>query len=116
MPREAFGVIRVAASVESVFDADQAFERGYLPALLVGKFDGPNTYSLPQSMHGLKLIPCRFETRGKTCVECRLCLDQTPKRAAIGFEPHGRDKTKVEQRLLPLSALLNTSDRSEVDR
>jgi hypothetical protein len=54
---------------------------------------------------GLKVLPCPFETRGVTCVECRLCLDAPidPK-IVIGFVAHGKDKAKAKRRLEVLNA------------
>lgn len=106
IPREAFGPIKIAASVETVDDADKAHERGFLPALVVPEFQHAKPYTLEGSRNRLKLIPCPFETKGKTCAECRLCLDRTPKRAAIGFAAHGPGLRKVKEQLVAVNALV----------
>ncbi len=109
IPRAAFGVIHVAGSVETIDDADLAYEKGYLPALVVSKFEGDKPYKLDGSRNGLRLVPCPFETRGTTCVHCRLCLDRTPTNAVIGFQAHGPGKKKVVEQLIKVSALIGRS-------
>lgn len=106
IPREAFDPIHIAASVETIDDADEAYERGYLPAMVVPEFKEAKPYPLEGSRNGLKLIPCPAEIKGTTCVECRLCLERTPKRAVIGFQAHGNQKNKVIETLLSVDTLV----------
>jgi hypothetical protein len=49
----------------------------------------------------LKVVPCLFETRGRTCVQCRLCLDRDllGMGVAIAFQVHGKAADDVRRRL-----------------
>lgn len=95
IPRAAWGPIAVLASVESVAQAREAHRAGYAPALVVEDFpNGDKAWSIGGK---LKAIPCPAETRGLTCVECRLCLDQDlhKLKRAIAFKAHGQQVDKV---------------------
>ncbi len=49
------------------------------------------------------VVPCPHDTRGLTCVECRLCLDDSSlfqKRITIAFRPHGPRKELVRSIVL----------------
>jgi hypothetical protein len=97
----AFWPISVLASVETPEDVQLARGRGYVPALVVEEFpDGKR----PFKVGGTRFIPCPAETLGKTCVECRLCLD-APLRAmgaGIAFAIHGRDAAAAKSALVQL--------------
>jgi len=101
VPIDAWGPIRVLASVESVRDAVEAHSWGYAPALTVRSFASDRAYPLRggklRGGRSLKLVPCPAQTRGATCVECRLCLDRDLHAAgvAIGFALHGKQSGKV---------------------
>lgn len=88
--RSAFGLISVLASVENARQVRPARRRGYAPALVVERF--PNG-KRPFVVAGTTFVPCPAETLGKTCVECRLCLDVDlhAKNLGVAFELHGRD-------------------------
>lgn len=95
--RAAWGPISVLASVESAADANRATLRGYAPAIVVPEFPSDRAFTLPGSP--TKWIPCPAETRGKTCVECRLCLDApalSKRGTGIAFAIHGRGADKVK--------------------
>jgi hypothetical protein len=49
------------------------------------------------------MIPCPAETRGKTCVECRLCVDQDLHQlgAGIAFALHGQNASAAARALTP---------------
>ena len=90
VPREAWGPISVLASVERPEDIAAARAAGYAAAIVVDKFPSDKAFSVPGS--NTKIIPCPAETRGKTCVECRLCLDADKllkRNVAIAFQAHG---------------------------
>ena len=61
---------------------------GYAPALVVEQFPSEAAFKL----RGWRVVPCPYETRDITCVECGLCMraDELLKsKTAIGFEVHG---------------------------
>jgi hypothetical protein len=95
--RESWGEhISVLASVQSVGAAQAAIERGYRPALVVRQLVNERAFEAG----GIKLIPCPAETLGKTCVECRLCVDgKLPPKTGIAFGLHGRAAARVKTRL-----------------
>jgi hypothetical protein len=51
-----------------------------------------------------KIVPCPAETRGKTCVECRLCLDVDllGLDVAIAFQAHGPKARSTREVLVQL--------------
>ncbi len=101
IPREAFGAISVLASVEKPRQVSAARGRGYAPALVVRDFpDGKRPFTVP----GTRFIPCPAETLGKTCVECRLCLDVDlhAKNLGIAFQVHGYQAAAVREHLVQL--------------
>jgi len=101
IPVESFWPISVLASVETPDQVGAARRRGYAPALVVDRFpDGKR----PFSVGGTRFIPCPAETIGKTCVECRLCLDADLRGmgAGIAFQVHGADSAAARDALVPL--------------
>jgi hypothetical protein len=93
--------ISVLASVQSVGAAQAAAERGYSPAMVVKDLVTDRAFDAG----GIKLIPCPAETRGKTCVQCRLCLDgKLPPSTGVAFGMHGRDAVNFKTRLPVLRA------------
>lgn len=97
---ELFGDISVLASVETVADADLAFEYGYVPAITVRAFDKPTTFDLPGSEIGLRVLPCSALTWHSNCVACRNCLRtdtvaMNKRPLAIGFIPHGMYRVRA---------------------
>lgn len=101
VPRSSWGPISVLASVEDGHDAEHAWQMGYAVAVVVRRFpSGPEAFSLPGT--DLQVIPCPAESIGKTCAECRLCLDDEGLRRrnrAIGFAVHGRDAERARAHL-----------------
>lgn len=91
IPRESWGRdISVLASVHDAEDIEVARSRGYAAAIVVNAFPSDKAFTLPGS--SARIIPCPAETRGTTCVNCRLCLDDKAlleRNAAIAFEKHG---------------------------
>lgn len=103
--RAAWGGISVLASVETVADAQLAIRRGYVPAIVVESFASDRAFTLP-GIRGWRFVPCPYETRQRTCVECRLCLDAERLRAlklGIAFAIHGYGASKVRHHLLVMS-------------
>lgn len=99
--RKSWGSINVFASVETLKEAKQANKLGYHPAITVNHHENDRAWNVKNSK--LKVIPCPAQTRGRTCVECRLCLDRTPDNAVIAFAVHGSSASKAKKRL-PLVA------------
>jgi hypothetical protein len=101
IPAQAFWPISVLASVEQPSQIAAARRRGYVPSLVVDRFpDGKR----PFSFGGTTFIPCPAETLGKTCVECRLCLDADLRgnNQGIAFQVHGADGAAARAALVPL--------------
>lgn len=100
--REAFGPdLSVLASVENPRDARRAMRRGYAAAMVVDMFERDGVYQIG----GLPFIPCPNETRARTCVECRLCLDDkalVARGVGILFAAHGTKANQVKDALVPL--------------
>lgn len=95
--RDAFGPISVLASVERVEDARAAVHRGYVPAIVLERFPSPRAFQLRGSR--VTWLPCPAETKGTTCVQCRLCLDADALRRrgqGIAFAVHGNQAGKVQ--------------------
>lgn len=87
--------INVLASCESTADGAKAMERGYAPAVVVPELPANGKAFVRD---GVKWIPCLEQTRGKTCVDCRLCWDTEALRArgaGIAFGAHGASKKRV---------------------
>ena len=97
--RETWGPIQVLASVETTREVGQAWEMGYRAALTVREHPSDRAYNFS----GVKVVPCPAETRGLTCVECRLCLEPRPPRTVIGFSIHGRNSATAK-RSLPVAS------------
>lgn len=96
IPAEDWGDIAVWASCESTAEVREAHAASYRAALVVAEHPSERMYV----KDGVKILPCPWETRGKTCVECRLCLDAPidPK-VVIGFAAHGEKKKALRRRL-----------------
>lgn len=101
IPRNAWGSISVLASIDHPRAAPEALRAGYAPAVVVDSFssDRAKRHFLVDNEHAdTKIIPCPNETRGVTCVECRLCLNATKlweQRSVIAFAVHGHGKHRV---------------------
>lgn len=88
IPRAAWGEISVWASCETLDDAFMSMGLGYRASLVVDSFASDKRY--PAERGRVSILPCPFETRGVTCVKCRLCLDAPiDKDIVIGFRAHG---------------------------
>jgi hypothetical protein len=96
--RAAFGPhIHVLASTETPQQAEKAIQRGYLPTMTVANFWSNKAYNVGG---GIKVVPCPAQTKGKKCIECRLCFGRTlGDGKVIGFATHGRSAAKARTRL-----------------
>lgn len=88
VPRSAWGAVSVLASCETEGDVREAHARGYATVLVVGE----HVTERRHRREGIDLLPCPQETRGVTCAECRLCMDDARLRdegCTIAFAVHG---------------------------
>lgn len=95
--RERFGQILALASVETAEEAEHAVDLGYTPAYTTERLDDDRMFRLGDT--GVRVIPCPAQTRGRTCVDCQLCLRRLQKGVAIGFALHGRGKGVAARKL-----------------
>jgi hypothetical protein len=68
-----------------------------VPAIVVDEFPGEKRFV----KGGVPFIPCPNETRGRTCTECQLCLDDKALKArgvGIAFAVHGSPAGKHRAR------------------
>lgn len=96
IPLKKWGGANVLASCETTKDVKKAIRKGYPTAVVVPKFEKPTAYV----QDGVKLIPCPAQTRGITCVQCRLCLNAEKLAnvgATIAFEAHGSRMNMVKR-------------------
>lgn len=96
VPRVAWNGVSVLASGESLADARRALSEGYAPAVVVDRH--PEDGRAHTTPDGLRVIPCPNQTRGVTCLDCRLCFDAESLRArnaVIAFEAHGSGKKRA---------------------
>lgn len=94
VPVSAWGpAISALASVETVAEAEEAVELGYMPSFTMASFERDTAYR----MGSVKVVPCPAQTRDLKCVDCRLCFKKLPEGTAIGFEWHGRQMSGKRQ-------------------
>lgn len=101
IPRTAWGeAISVLASVETPREIEVARKRGYPCAIVVEEFPN-NEKAFQVSGSKANIFPCPAETKGVTCVECRLCLDRDLVKAntAIAFRLHGQRGREAREAL-----------------
>ncbi len=84
--RAAWGAMSVLASCHTKAEVKQAMKRGYAASI--------TTAEMPEKAFtedGITYVPCLEQSKGITCVECRLCLDDKKlleKKIVIVFELH----------------------------
>jgi hypothetical protein len=91
---ESWNGTSVLASCDSLEQVKEAQAKGYACATIVDSFESERVYE----KNGVKLLPCVYQTKGKKCVDCKLCLDsERLKRLGltIAFTPHGGGKNKA---------------------
>ena len=94
--RASWGRVSVLASVENRADAALAAARGYAVAMVVAEHETDRA----EVVDGARSVPCVEQTRGRTCVECRLCFDDAGLRdratpAIITFAVHGASSKRA---------------------
>lgn len=93
--RLTWGRTSVLASCESTVDGAKALARGYAPAVVVSKFpNGAQAFE----RDGVTWIPCVEQTRGRACVDCRLCWDADglrDRKHGIAFAAHGGGRKRA---------------------
>lgn len=94
-----FGPARMLASVERPEDIAEAHARGYDVAITLAEFPRTRAFELPGT--GVKVVPCPQQTRGTTCVRCRLCISAPLRERGlvIGFAAHGARAERARRRL-----------------
>lgn len=95
--REAWGKVSVLASCDTLEDIEHALDTGYAPASVVSRFESNAPFRPARS--SVWLIPCPNQTKGITCVQCGLCLEDRKLRQkgyGIAFASHGVSKRKLK--------------------
>lgn len=101
VPFSAWGpAISALASVETVPEAEEAVELGYMPSFTMASFEQDTAYK----MGSVKVVPCPAQTRDLKCVDCQMCFKKKhstapalPKGTAVGFAWHGRQMSGKRQ-------------------
>ena len=111
IPRSAWGWISVLASCETIEEAEQAYNKGYTPAMIRYKpFKGTISYK------GWKLIACREMSEGVTCNKCRICMNWEPwavDKKIVCFFPHGNKAKQVEEMIRTESFIESQKEQKE---
>jgi hypothetical protein len=93
--RESWGAVSVLASCETAADVELARERGYATSVVVEEFEKAKRHRVQATdspLAGVDILPCREQTSGVSCTDCRLCFDDAKLRErgySIAFELHG---------------------------
>lgn len=101
VPRNAWGNVSILASVDSIAEADEAAARGYVPAIVVEKFDGKKAFKMEGS--NVSFIPCPNQTIDLTCEECMFCMRADSLKLGnkgIAFAVHGVQKGKYKLKVV----------------
>lgn len=103
--RESWGEVSVLASCETEAQVTEAATRGYAPCVVVDHFESTKAYVTDG---GTTLLPCPYQTTGRQCVDCRLCMKDgklLQMGVAIAFQAHGPGKSKVRKTLQSLGVV-----------
>jgi len=102
VPRDAWGPVAVLASVEHPSELWEALHRGYAPAFVVPTFPSDSAFYV----NDVRLVPCPAEHAGRTCAECRLCMDPdlAKRKTGIAFAFHAPHPEDGRRRLRVLQA------------
>ncbi|MBX9623814.1 MAG: hypothetical protein K2X82_08360 [Gemmataceae bacterium] len=103
--RPAFGKVSVLASCETEEQLSQAHRLGFAAALTVAEFAPGN--GAWTTHNGFTVVPCPNQTRGKECVDCRLCFDDARNHKAgvvIGFRANNNNTRPRFVRSLEMAA------------
>jgi hypothetical protein len=99
--RSSWNGVSILASCETSKDVKKAQKLGYATAIVVSEFPSEKLYS----ENGINILPCPNQTKGITCVDCKLCMnDEHLKntKITIGFKTHGIRKNKMNQTLIQI--------------
>lgn len=99
VPRDAWRGVSMLASCETEAGARDARARGYVPARVFATLP-PDGRAF--DVDGTRWIPCPEQTRGRPCVDCRLCFDDralAARGAGIAFAAHGNRSSALKRRL-----------------
>jgi hypothetical protein len=95
IPRAAWGRVSVLASCETLSDAKDALATGYAAAIVVSEHPASGR---AYEVGGVRVVPCPEQTRGRTCVECRMCWDDEGLRdraTVVAFAAHGSGRRRA---------------------
>jgi hypothetical protein len=99
--RSSWQDVSILASVETLLDAEKAFNKGYAVALVV-----PVQESGVIKKNGFKLLPCPQQlNQVKTCADCKLCTKSDfllDSKTIITFSTHSGGKKYADQKLIVL--------------
>lgn len=98
--RSEWSNVSTLASVNNISEVTAARRQGYAPAILVPEHPSNKAYKLKGS--SVKWIPCPNQTRGVSCVDCRLCMRSDylySNNVGIAFSAHGVKKNLIKRRL-----------------
>jgi hypothetical protein len=90
----------VLASIDSIEQASKAKERGFACSLVVGEHASKKAYKIEGS--DITWLPCPAQTSGKTCEECKICMDADKlfrNNQGVTFAAHGIYKNIIKRRL-----------------
>ena len=94
VPVQCWQGVNVLASCETIAQVRQAAALGYATQLTVAKHISDKRYQLDS----IQVLPCPSQTRGITCVKCRLCMRCAHLRKlnlTIGLSAHGNQRATV---------------------
>lgn len=99
-----FGV-SMLASCETAEQVEDANTRGYAAALIVPSFESSKPH---QTDGGTLVVPCPYQTTGRQCVDCRLCMKSDKlleMGLTIAFSAHGSKAESVRKTLKSLEVV-----------
>jgi hypothetical protein len=98
--RSEWSNVSVLASIDSIEQAKAATEQGYACSLVVAEHASKKAFKVEGS--DITWIPCPSQTMGKTCEECRICMDADKlfrDNQGVAFAAHGVYKNAIKKRL-----------------
>lgn len=90
--------VAILASCDRIDQGAAALARGFAPAVTVAT----HTTDRTTTSAGVNWIPCPAQTRGVSCVQCRLCWhanELRDRRQGIAFAAHGAKERELRARL-----------------
>jgi hypothetical protein len=98
--RSEWSNVSVLASIDNIDQAALATEQGYACSLVVAEHKSKKAFKVKGS--NITWIPCPSQTMGKTCEECRICMDADKlfrNNQGVAFAAHGVYKNAIKKRL-----------------